>query len=248
MYASGPDLHCRLTVNWNEYYKVLKMAIPTTLNTGTLTYSIPYGYIERSMNGEEEPGQTWVDMSDQDGRGKFGVALLNDSKCGYSVKDGEIRMTVLHSTAWSHHVPAKTSESEGFRLMDTGVHEFSYTLLPHRGDWRDADIARRAESFGMKPLAVLTDRHPGPWEGRREFLSLSSPHVSVTVLKMVEDGEALALRLVELAGRKAEGEVRTVLADKPIPYKLRPCEIKTILFPIDRKNPPREANLIEEPD
>ena len=65
---------------------------------------------------------------------------------------------------------------------------------------------------------------------------------------MVEDGEALALRLVELAGRKAEGEVRTVLADKPIPYKLRPCEIKTILFPIDRKNPPREANLIEEPD
>jgi alpha-mannosidase len=248
LYASGPELHCRTTVNWNEYYKVLKIGIPTILNNGVLTYSIPYGFIERPMSGEEEPGQTWVDISGRDGQGKFGLALLNESKCGYSVKDGEIRLTVLHSTAWSHHVPAKTSESEGFRFMDTGVHEFSYALLPHQGDWRGADIARRAESFGMKPLVALTDRHPGPWEGRKEFLTVSSPHVSVTVLKMAEDGEALVLRLVELAGRQAEGEIKTVLADEPIPYRLRPCEIKTILLPLDRKSPPREVNLIEEPD
>jgi alpha-mannosidase len=226
----------------------LKIGIPTTLDSGRLTYSIPYGFIERPMNGEEEPGQTWVDISGQDELEKFGFALLNDSKCGYDVKDGEIRLTVLHSTAWSHHVPQTLSENEGFRIMDTGVHEFSYALLPHQGDWRDADIARRAESFGMKPLVVLTDRHPGPWEGRKEFLSVSSPHVSATVLKMAETGKALVLRLVELAGREAVGEVRTILTDKPIPYRLRPCEIKTILLPLDKESPPREVNLIEETD
>ncbi len=246
--ASGAELHCRATVNWNEYYKVLKIGIPTILDSGTLTYSIPYGFIERPMNGEEEPGQTWVDISGSDDKGKYGFALLNDSKCGTSIKDGEIRLTVLHSTAWSHHVPQTLDESEGFRLMDTGVHEFSYALLPHQGDWREGDIARRAESFGMKPLVALTDRHAGPWEGRKEFISVSSSHVSVTVLKMAEEGEALALRLVELAGREAAGEVRTVLADKPIPYKLHPCEIKTILLPLDKKSPPREVNLIEELD
>jgi alpha-mannosidase len=246
--ASGPGLHCRVTVNWNEYYKVLKIGIPTILDSGTLTYSIPYGFIERPMSGEEEPGQTWVDISGRDGQGNFGVALLNDSKCGYDVKDGEIRLTVLHSTAWSHHVPQTLDESEGFRLMDTGVHEFSYTLLPHQGDWRDGDVARRAESFGMKPLVALTDRHTGPWEGRREFLTVSSPHVAASVLKMAEKGEALVLRLVELAGREATGEVRTVLADNPIPYKLRPCEIKTILLPLNKETPPRKVNLIEETD
>jgi len=129
--------------------------------------------------------------------------------------------------------------------MDTGVHEFSYALLPHIGDWRDGDIARRAESFGMKPLVVLTDRHPGPWESRQEFLTVSSPQVAATVLKMAEREKALALRLVELAGREATGEVRTVLAEKPIPYKLRPGEIKTLLLPLDKKKPPREVNLIE---
>jgi alpha-mannosidase len=243
--ASGPELRCRLTVNWNEYYKVLKIGFPTVLEMGTLTYSIPYGFIERPMNGEEEPGQTWVDISGRDGHGKFGLALLNDSKCGYSVKDGKIRLTVLHSTAWSHHTPQTLDEREGIRIMDTGVHEFSYALLPHPGDWRDGDIARRAESFGMKPLVVLTDRHPGPWPGRKEFLTVSSPHVAATVLKMAENERALILRLVELAGRETTGEVRTVLADKPIPYNLRPCEIKTILLPLDKKRPPREVSLIE---
>jgi alpha-mannosidase len=245
LYASSQELYCRLTVNWNEYYKVLKISFPTILNMGTLTYSIPNGFIERPMNGEEEPGQTWVDISGRDGRGKFGFALLNDSKCGYSVKDGEIRLTVLRSTAWSHHIPQALDQSESFRLMDTGIHEFSYALLPHQGDWRDADIARRAESFGMKPLVVLTDRHAGPWEGRREFLTFSSPHVSASVLKMAEKENALVLRLVELAGRETAGEVRTVLADKPIPYKLRPCEIKTILLPLEKKGEPREVSLLE---
>jgi len=243
--ASGPELRCYLTVNWNEYYKVFKIGFPTVLEMGTLTYSIPYGFIERPMNGEEEPGQTWVDVSGRDGQGKFGLALLNDSKCGYSVKDWEIRLTILHSTAWSHHTPQTLDEREGFRLMDTGVHEFSYALLPHPGDRRDGDIARRAESFGMKPLVVLTDRHPGPWPGRKEFLTVSSPHVAAAVLKMAEKEEALVLRLVELAGRETTGEVRTVLADRPIPYQLRPCEIKTILLPLDKKKPPRDVSLIE---
>jgi len=245
LYASSPNLHCRLTVNWNEYYKVLKISFPTVLDMGSLTYSIPNGFIERPMNGEEEPGQTWVDISGRDELGKFGLALLNDSKCGYSVKDGEIRLTVLHSTAWSHHIPQALDQSEGFRLMDTGIHEFSYALQPHQGDWRDADVARRAESFGMKPLVVLTDRHRGPWEGRREFLTVSSPHVAATVLKMAEKENTLVLRLVELAGRETAGEVRTALADKPIPYKLRPCEIKTILLPLDKQKPAREVNLLE---
>jgi alpha-mannosidase len=245
LYASSPELRCRLTVNWKEYYKVLKIGFPTMLNMGTLTYSIPNGFIERPMNGEEEPGQTWIDLSGQDGRGKFGFALLNDSKCGYGVKDGEIRLTVLHSTAWSHHIPQTVDQSEGFRLMDTGVHEFSYALLPHQDDWREADVARRAESFGMKPMVVLTDRHPGPWAGQREFLTISSPQVAVTALKMAEKENALVLRLVELRGQETKGEVRTALADKPIPYRLRPCEIKTILLPLDRKSAPREVNLLE---
>jgi len=246
LYGSGPELHCRVTVNWNEYYKVLKLGFPTKLAGGKLTYSVPYGYVERTMNGDEEPGQTWVDVSGRDDRGAFGVALLNDGKCGYSVKDGDIRLTVLHSTAWSHHMPEKVDEKEGFRLIDAGIHEFTYALLPHAGDWREGDVARRAESFGMPPLAVLTDAHPGRWPGSREFLSVSSPHVSATAVKVGESGDALAVRLVELHGAAASGEVVCPLLEKPFAFKLGPCQIKTILLPLKKGKAPREANLLED--
>jgi alpha-mannosidase len=245
LYRSSPILYCRISVNWNEFYKVLKLGFPTAAVQGPLTYSVPYGFVERPMNGEEEPGQTWVDVSGRDAGGAFGLALLNDSKCGYSVKGGEIRLTVLHSTAWSHHIPQKLDESDGYRLIDTGVHEFSYALLPHTGDWRRADVARRAESFGIRPVVVLTDRHSGPWEGRREFLRISSPHVAAAALKMAEKESALVLRLVELHGRPAAGEISGPLFDTSLPFKLGPCQIKTYVLPLAKGKAPRETNLLE---
>jgi alpha-mannosidase len=245
LYRSSPVLYCRISVDWNEFYKVLKLGFPTVTTQGTLTYSVPYGFIERPMNGEEEPGQTWVDVSGRDSGGAFGLALFNDSKCGYSVKDGEIRLTVLHSTAWSHHMPQKLAESDGYRLNDTGVHEFSYALLPHAADWRAGDVARRAESFGMRPVVVLTDRHRGEWEARREFLRISSPHVAASVLKMAEKENALVLRLVELHGREAAGELSGTILAKLLPFKLGPCQIKTYLLPLEKGKAPRETNLLE---
>jgi alpha-mannosidase len=246
LYRSSPILYCRISVNWNEFYKVLKLGFPTANVRGTLTYAVPYGFVERPMNGEEEPGQTWVDVSGSDTAGAFGLALLNDSKCGYSVKDGEIRLTVLHSTAWSHHIPQRLAESDGYRLIDTGVHEFSYALLPHGGDWRGGDVARRAESFGMRPVVVLTDRHPGSWEGSREFLTVSSPQVAASALKMAEKENALVLRLVELHGREAAGELSGPLLKKPLPFKLGPCQIKTYVLPLEKGKAPRESNLLED--
>ncbi len=245
LYRSSPVLYCRITVDWNEFYKVLKLGFPTAASQGTLTYSVPYGFVERPMNGEEEPGQTWVDVSGRDAGGAFGLALLNDSKCGYSVKDGDVRLTVLHSTAWSHHIPQKLEESEGYRLIDTGVHEFSYALLPHAGDWRQADVARQAESFGMQPVVVLTDRHKGSRPGSREFLTISTPNVAASALKMAEKENALVLRLVELHGREAAGVLSGPLIGRPLPFKLAPCQIKTIILPLEKGKSPRETDLLE---
>jgi len=246
LYKDRPELYCRFLVDWQEYYKVLKLAFPSVLKNGTLTYSIPYGFIKRPMNGMEEPGRTWVDISGSDDRGNFGIALLNDSKCGYSVKDGEIRLTIFHSAAWSKHDPETLTESEGYRLMDTGTHEFSYALFPHQGDWRDAGIAREAEAFGMPPVVILTDRHRGEMEEQREFLSTSASNVVATVLKMSENGGALALRLVELHGKPTQGTMTFPFYQSPINFELRPCKIKTFLFPLNRFRPPRVTNLLED--
>jgi hypothetical protein len=97
----------------------------------------------------------------------------------------------------------------------------------------------------MRPKVVLTDRHRGPWETSREFLKITSPNVAAPVLKMAEKDSALVLRLVELHGQEAAGELSGLLLDKPLSFKLSPCQIKTIILPLEKGKPPLETNLLE---
>ncbi len=246
LHSGSAALDCKVTVDWHELARVLKLGFPTVLSEGRLTYSIPYGFIERAMNGDEEPGQTWIDLSGSDSQGTFGFALLNDSKCGYSAKDGELRLTVLHSTAWSHHNPAVVSEKDGYRYMEQGIHEFSYRLLPHEGDWKAGDVARKAESFLSRPQALVAASHSGKLPASEALVSVSTENVAVSVAKMAEDGKALVLRCVELYGQEANGKIHVKPLGKEIDLKMRPCEIKTFWVPMEKGKQVKVVNALEE--
>ncbi len=241
-----PEIRVKFSVDWREAYKVLKISVPTALKTGRLAYSTPYGFIERPMTGDEEPGQTWIDLSGGDASGRFGVALLTEGKFGYDAREGDIRVTVLHSPAWSHHDPETVSEKDGFRLIDQGVHEFAYLILPHEGDWRDGGVARRAEEFGAPALAILTDGHPGDFPAERSFAELEGRGTSLPVLKLAEAGDALVARLVELDGRPARGRLRLPGSDAGLEYELRPLEIRTYRLPLAGDRRPRAVSLLED--
>jgi len=98
----------------------------------------------------------------------------------------------------------------------------------------------------MPPAVILTDRHKGEMEGQKEFLSTSVSNVAATVLKMSENGGALVLRLVELHGKPTQGTMTFPFYKSPINFELRPCEIKTFLFPQNRFRPARATNLLKD--
>ncbi|NLP10822.1 alpha-mannosidase, partial [bacterium] len=101
----GRHLDVRVRLHWGEALKMLKLSFATVMRDGEATFSTPFGFIARPMNGEEQPGQSWIDISGRDQQGAFGFSLLSEGKYGYSVLPGEIRLTVLHSPIWSHHRP-----------------------------------------------------------------------------------------------------------------------------------------------
>jgi len=241
------ELDCLVTLDWHELQKMLKLSIPTVLPQGKLTYSIPYGFIERPMNGNEEPGQTWIDISGKDSRGAFGIALLNDSKCGYSVKDGEMQLTILHSTAWSHHIPDSVHPGDGYRYMEQGMHEFNYKLVPHDGDWRDGNIAGEAGEYLMKPIVYLTNNHTGTLPKKNSFITLEGDGVTISAAKIAEDGKAWVLRCVELKGRETRARIGIRSLNKSVDFTMKPCEIKTFRIPISKApGGIKEVNALEE--
>lgn len=236
----------RTTVDWREKCKMLKLAFPTVLRDGVATFSAPYGFVQRPMNGEEQPGQNWIDLSGHDEHGAFGFAILNESKYGYSVLPGEIRITVLHSPVWSHHQPQEAQPGDGYRFMEQGISSFRYRILLHAGDWQSALIPQKAAAFLSGAYVYLTHRHGGVLTRSCSAVGVDNVAVLITACKQAESADGMILRCVEILGQRTSAKIHLPLLKRTLSADFNPCEIKSFFIPYDPGRAVREVNLLEE--
>ena len=59
----SPVLRVNVTLDWREQAHLLKLRFPTVLEDPEATYEIPFGHLERPVDGAEEPAQSWVDLT-----------------------------------------------------------------------------------------------------------------------------------------------------------------------------------------
>ena len=133
------------TGDWHEQLKLLKLRYPTSVAAETATFETPYGHLERPASGDEEPGQSWVDVSG-DGRG---LAVANDAKAGYDVRGGDIGISAVRSPVWAWHDPRELEEGGDFDYMDQGRQTFTVRLVPH-GDQRQLRIASDRDDLPLR--------------------------------------------------------------------------------------------------
>ncbi len=223
----------RVTVDWHDQLKLLKLRYPTRGREAT--FEVPYGHVVRPADGHENPALSWVDCG--------GLSVANDAKYGHDVKDGSIGVTVLRSPVYAWHDPSKLDPDGIYDYLDQGRQEFRLRLIPHRGDWRDAETVRRAAELNQPPFALLESSHSGSLPPAASFAEVGDGSAIVTVLKRAEDGEALVVRAYESAGRATVAHI-TVL-DRTFDTELGPAEIKTLRIPRDPGTAVSETDLLE---
>jgi alpha-mannosidase len=230
--AGLPYVDVRVALDWHEPLKLLKLRYPTSLDASEATYEIPYGHLSRTANGDEEPGQSWVDVSGAD----CGLAVINDAKYGYDVRGGDIGISAVRSPVWAWHEPRELEEGGDFEYMDLGRQTFNVRLVPHAGDWRAANVPRLALELNQPPFALIETYHDGPLPQRNSFASDGGGDVVVTVVKRAEDSDAWVVRAVETAGREADARIEVL--GTTIAARFGPNEIKTFVGE-------RETDLLE---
>jgi alpha-mannosidase len=236
--AGARHVDVRVSLDWHERLKLLKLRYPTSVAAETATFEIPYGHLERPSGGDEEPGQSWVDVS---GGGR-GLTVLNDAKAGYDVRGGDIGISAVRSPVWAWHDPRELEPDGDFLYMDQGRQTFLVRLVPHAGDWRAADVVRRAAELNQPPFALIETFHAGPLPQARNFAADGGGDVVVTVLKCAEDGDAYVVRAYESAGRPARA--RLTVLDRTLEADFGAHEIKTFVLPRGG-GAPVETNLLE---
>lgn len=247
MYPDLDQIDVHVTVNWQETFKVLKLKFPVNIIFRKGTYEIPYGHIVRECNGEEEPGQSWIDISGtHPGTGEmYGLSLLNDGKYSFDMLNKEMSITVLRSPIYAHHDPLVPDPGGHYTFIDQGIQRFTYSLLPHKGNWETAQTVRKAAELNQRPETVIETYHKGSLPQKDSFLSVDAENVIVSVLKKAEDNNDLILRCYETANHATETVIQLPKWGRTIDTAFKPGEIKTFRIPKNQEDPVIETNMLE---
>ncbi len=213
MYAGVPRVDVHMQADWHEQHILLKVAFPVSARSDHATFEIPYGSVERPTTRNtpaekaqfEVPALRWADISGSSGGAPplspsvgdrvgsiHGFSLLNDSKYGYDAKDNVLRLSLLRSPTWP--------DPE----TDQGHHEFTYSLYPHGGTWREAMTVRQGYELNYPLMAVTTGQHPGPLPAEKSFFGTTEDNVVITAVKKAADDNALIVRFYEWQGKKGD--------------------------------------------
>ena len=244
LYAGEKQVYLTMDVDWHEQLKMLKLAFALNLEDPQSTASIPYGCIQRVDDGGEEPCQDWVDVSGNIGGQVCGVGLLNDCKYGYDVGQGELRMSILRSPIYAFHQPRQIEPGVTYRYTDQGQQTVAMAIVPHSGNYVEADIVRRAASLNVPPVVAEVDVHPGLWPPSASLASCDAPNVVLTTVKVAEEGEDLIVRGYETAGQETTAQIRLGLAERAWTVTWKPYEIVTLRLGDVEAVP---VDLLEEP-
>ena len=129
LYSADRRIDFKTDVDFHERQQLLKAAFTVDIRSTFATYDIQYGNVRRPNHWNtswdqarfETVGHRFADLSERN----YGVALLNDCKYGYDVKDNVMRISLLRSGLQPDH------------LQDQGRHEFTYACLLYTSDAAD---------------------------------------------------------------------------------------------------------------
>jgi len=126
-------------VDWHERHKILKFELPLNVRSDNATYETQFGHVQRPTHKNttwdaakfEVCGHKYADLSEFG----YGVAILSESKYGYSCQGNVLRLSLLRA--------ATAPDAE----QDMGKHEFSWAVMPHQGHFMESDVPQAAYIF-----------------------------------------------------------------------------------------------------
>ncbi len=194
--ANARRLDIHTEIDWHDRRVMLRSLSELAVKNSHATCECAYGVVERPTGSNtswdeamfEAPAHRFVDLSEPG----FGVALLNDSKYGHSMRGSVLGLSLLRSPIYPDP------------LADEGHQAFTYALMPHAGAWYEGGVREEAEDLNQPLVALpVTGRAAGQWQP----LAPVGIDAALSGLKPSEEGDGLILRVFEPVGRRGDFSV-----------------------------------------
>lgn len=196
----GTELEIELRVYWNEKSRMLKLSLPVLLKQPTFLGQVAYGTATLADDGQEVVAQKWTGLfSDLDQRA---LTCVNDGIYGFDYANGELRLSLLRSAAYSGHPildrPILPQDQFSPRI-DQGERLFTFWINGGSSTERRERIDREALSHNEKPF-TLSFFPSGMGTPHLPAVNLTDAVVLMTAFKKAEQSEDFIIRLFEPTG------------------------------------------------
>ena len=240
LYHDIPRIDIKNVIDWKEHQIFVKDYFPIDVHTNEATFDIQYGNVKRDTHDNtswdfakfEVCHHKWMDVS-EDG---YGVSMLNDCKYGVGVRNGVIGMSMLKSAI--HPNPEADKE----------LHEFTYSIYPHQGGWREAGTVKQAYQINNPLTYSWKENEGGTLAPEYSLVSSDQDNAVIEVVKKAEDSDAVIIRLYECYNRRTpvtlifgkeltsvvecnmmeEGADPVEFTGNQATFEMKPYEIKTL--------------------
>lgn len=228
--SESDSLFVKCRLDFDEEYKLMKLCFETALQEPSVTYSMPYGFIEKEANSQEEPSHAWTDIHDRNG---VGLGIINDCKYSFCACGNDLRMMTARESAYLDHFGQKYRDGE-MQFLDKGEQEFCYEIVPHTENI-NSYLFKRSELLNT-PLSVQQEtHHDGTLPETFSALNIDKDNIVVTAVKPAEDGDGIILRIVECAGERTKAKISFNALNTEFEPDFAPQEIKTVRIKADGK-------------
>jgi len=173
----------------------LNFYMPFAYACGRYKYDIPFGTITRDALDSDVPANSWAMAVPEDGGAA--VVVATGTKYGFRGFDNALAVSLIRSSYDPDPLP------------ETAVHKFGFSVMLTDSAKANADIIRSVFDFN-NPLTYLSGtKHEGRFGLSGGFLEQTGGGVTVSAVKLAEDGSGkLILRVYECEGNAAQTEFR----------------------------------------
>ncbi|MFA6292961.1 MAG: glycoside hydrolase family 38 C-terminal domain-containing protein, partial [Victivallales bacterium] len=230
---TGTEFEVMTRVFWNEKDRFLKLNVPVSIRCAEFLGQTAFGYHALPSNGDETVSQKWLAINSE----TDSLTCINDGTYASSFENGNLRLSLLRSPAYSGHPIGNRPIVPQDRFtprIDQGERLFRFWFNAGPLKERMKSVDRESLMKNEKPV-TLSFFPPGSGNKLKEFCKISGNTVQLVSARKAEKGDALIVRLFEAAGIKAEIMLEFPFAGFKRKLKLSPFEFKTFRFDPKRK-------------
>jgi alpha-mannosidase len=225
----GNEIEVEPRIYWMEKDSMLKISFRSGWDDAKCFGQVAYGVEKFDRPGEELVAQKWIGMESP--AEKMALTVINDTNYGFDYDNGELRISMLRSPAYSGHPGRKDqpiAPQDRFEpRIDQGEQSFRFWIQAGNHAERKESVHRES-LIRNESLPALCCYPSGKGEKLLPGVILSDPTIQLSALKMSEKKNRLVMRLFEPAGKNRTVEITIPVLDFSCTIALKPFEIKTI--------------------